>query len=131
MSIGNRFVGTTNDNWRFFDSSKAFYLDLNGMGTRIYTSNVWDETSWYDISVGNRYWHITPDGGSEISKSSSSVSFTSTVPLWLGNSTYSYGGAYENFDCAGFKIYEGGILVKEYSPALDPDGVACLYEEVA
>lgn len=29
------------------------------------------------------------------------------------------------------KIYDNGTLVRDYAPALDPDGVPCLYDEVA
>lgn len=30
----------------------------------------------------------------------------------------------------GCKIYEGNVLVHDYRPCLDPDGVACMYDEV-
>lgn len=49
----------------------------------------------------------------------------------LGSATYNWQGEYEKFDCAGFKIYDGTTLVKDYRPALDGNGVACFYEEVS
>ena len=66
-----------------------------------------------------------------MAKSSTAKTFTHTNPLKLGSSTYTSGGNYERFDCAGFKIYEGETLVKDYRPALDGSNVACFYEEVS
>ena len=59
------------------------------------------------------------------------MSVTYSSPFALGSSTYSYGGVYEKFDCAGFKVWEGNTLIKDYRPAKDENGVVCLYEEVS
>lgn len=130
-AVGNWFVGSSDAKWRGFNSQNTFYLDLNGMSARINKSG-WDTTKWYDVEYGNFYFNCVPvDGGTTISQSSTARSFTHTTPLMLGSATYSWGGEYEKFDCAGFKIYEGNTLVKDYRPALDGNGVACFYEEVS
>ena len=100
-------------------------------GGRINTGG-WDQTKWYDVDVGNFYFTCTPvDGGTTISQTGSARSFTYSATLKLGSSTYQWAGDYEKFDCAGFKIYEGNTLVKDYRPALDGSNVACFYEEVS
>ena len=132
-ALGNWFVGIQGQGWRFFNAGSGadFYLDVNGMSNRINVSGQFDITKWYDIEAGNFYFNCVPvDGGTTVSKSSTAKSFTHTNPLKLGSSTYTSGSAHEAFDCAGFKIYEGNTLVKDYRPALK-NGVACFYEEVS
>lgn len=130
-AVGNWFVGSSDAKWRGFNSQNTFYVDLNGMGARISQSG-WDTTKWYDVEFGNFYFNCVPvDGGTTISQSSTARSFTHTTPLMLGSATYSWAGEYEQFDCAGFKIYEGNTLVKDYRPAVDGNGVACFHEEVS
>ena len=130
-AVGNWFVGIEGQGWRGFNSQNTFYVDVNGMGARINQSG-WDTTKWYDVEFGNFFFTCTPvDGGTTISNSGSSRSFTHTNPLKLGSATYDWMGEYEQFDCAGFKIYDGTTLVKDYRPALDPNNVACLYEELS
>lgn len=131
---GNYYVGTSDTKWRFFNAGSGadFYFDINGMSNRINVSGQFDITKWYDMDVGNFYFECVPvDGGTTVSKSSTTRSFTQTNPLMLGSSTYHSGSNYEQFDCAGFKIYEGTTLVKDYRPALDTNNVACFYEEVS
>ena len=130
-SVGNWFVGIERQGWRGFNSQNTFYVDVNGMSARINQSG-WDTTKWYDVEYGNLYFTCTPvDGGTTISQTSTARSFTHTNPLKLGSATYQYAGEYEKFDCAGFKIYDGTTLVKDYRPALDENNVACFYEKVS
>lgn len=132
-SEGNLIVGVGGDevspHYRFFDSSNAAYLDI-GYG-RISTDGAWDTTKWNDVSVGNYWYDILPEGGSVIHAEGDYDDFTSTNTLKFSDADYEWGGNYENIDCAGFKIYEGETLVKDYRPALDPDGVACFFDEVS
>ena len=133
-ALGNWFVGNEGQKWRFFtagSTNNTFYTDVNGMGNRISQSG-WDTTKWYDVDAGNFYFTCTPvDGGTTLSQTSSTRSFTHTTPLKLGSATYTTGGEYERFDCAGFKIYESGVLVKDYRPAVDGNNMACFYEELS
>lgn len=133
-ALGNWFVGNSGQKWRFFNAGSGadFYFDINGMGNRINVAGQFDTTKWYDIDVGNFYFECVPvDGGTTISNSGTQKTFTHTNPLILGSSTYQSGSNYEQFDCAGFKIYEGTTLVKDYRPALDSSNVACFYEQVS
>lgn len=129
-AVGNYFVGTTDTRWRFFNSQTTFYVDVNGMGIRISQSG-WNTTEWYDINMGNCFFTCVPDSGTTLSQTGSAASTTYSTPLALGSSTYSWGGEYEEFDCAGFKIWEGNTLIRDYRPAKDANGVVCMYEEVS
>ena len=128
-AVGNYFIGTGNS-WRFFNAGdNNFYFDVSG--GRI-SQGTWDKTKWYDVDIGNYYFTCVPvDGGTTLSQTSTARSFTYTDKLKLGSSTYSWGGVWEEFDCAGFKIYEGNTLVKDFRPVLDPNSVACFYEELS
>lgn len=129
-AVGNYFVGTTDTMWRFFNSQNTFYVDVNGMGNRI-DQYGWDTTEWYDISAGNCFFTCVPDSGTTLSQTGYTESTTYSTPFALGSSTYSWGGQYEEFDCAGFKIWEGNTLIRDYRPAKDANGVVCMYEEVS
>ena len=37
-------------------------------------------------------------------------------------------GSFKLYSC---QIYDNGILVRDYAPALDPEGVACLYDKIS
>jgi hypothetical protein len=59
--------------------------------------------------------------------------FTCPAPLSLFAMNNNGSGGYsphDNMKLYSCKIYDDGVLVRYYKPCLDPDGVACLYDEV-
>lgn len=64
--------------------------------------------------------------------SNTSGSFTAAYPLFIFG--YNTGGSLSNvatnLSLFYFKIYESDVLVHDYWPCCDPDGVACLYDRV-
>lgn len=65
----------------------------------------------------------------------SDYDFQSTQNLWIFASYRSenYGGPIENvgyYRLHSFKIYDDNNLVRDYIPAIDESGVACLYDKV-
>lgn len=132
-SEGYVIVGVGGDevspNYRFFNSGDSAYLDI-GSG-RISTGGAWDTTKWNDVSAGDYWYDVLPEGGSVIHEEGTYSPFTSYNTLKFSDADYEWSGNYSNLDCAGFKIYEGETLVKDYRPALDPNGVVCFYEEVS
>lgn len=63
--------------------------------------------------------------------SSNNGTFACTYPITLGAWNNGEGGiSYNNSKIYGCKIYDNGILVRDYIPALRSDGIAGLYDEV-
>lgn len=61
-ALGNWFVGTSDQNWRFFCAGDyAFYFDWND---RISTGeNAWDVSQWYELTANNYSFTYVPEGG--------------------------------------------------------------------
>lgn len=63
--------------------------------------------------------------------SSNNGTFACTYPITLGAWNNGEGGvSYNNSKIYGCKIYDNGILVRDYTPALRSDGIAGLYDAV-
>lgn len=70
------------------------------------------------------------DGSSFVSSTAST--FQSDYNLFLFESDQSgaaqgYGSSVKHWSC---KIYDNGVLIRDYRPCIDPDGVVCVYDEV-
>ena len=70
------------------------------------------------------------DGTSFVS--SAARTFQSAYNLFLFESdqlgvAQGYGSSVKHWSC---KIYDNGVLIRDYRPCIDPDGVVCVYDEV-
>ena len=126
------YYGDDSQDYRVFNYGGTFHFDLGGGGSyggRI-TAGGWDSSKWADISAWNYGFKFTPEGGSE---QTATDTRHDTVD-WDSNGTINIAG----FDSSsgidicvkGLKIYESGVLVKDFRPAVDSNSVACLHEEV-
>lgn len=130
-SVGNWFVGTSGQAYRFFNSQTTTYLDVNGQSARISTANSWDTTKWYDVEFGNFYFKTTDPNGTVTNNTSTARTFTNSNTLYVNSYNYSYNNVYPLFDCARLKIYDGDTLLKDYVPAIDGNNTYCFYDNVA
>lgn len=123
--------GNDQQDYRMFNFATTFYFDMGGgsdYGGRI-LKNGWDY-NWTDISAWNFGFKFTPEGGSE----QTAAGTRHDTADWDANGTINIAGhdSSSGVDICvkGLKIYESGVLVKDFRPAVDSNSVACLYEEV-
>lgn len=115
------------DDFRIFNYSSKAYLDYgSGSGyNRIYGGTLSTGTT-YNIEFGNRYVKDLDTNTNIISNTE--VSFTKKTKtagiFGDGNLAASSGKLYY---C---QILDNGVLVRDFRPALDSNGVACLYDKV-
>lgn len=95
----------------------------------IATNNV-SANKRYNISVEKNVVNITENGNSVYSNTYNYTSFISATTLQLCRlmrSGTEYRGALKIYSC---KIYDNGVLVRDYIPVLRNDGVSGLYDSV-
>ncbi|MBP5226987.1 MAG: lamin tail domain-containing protein [Kiritimatiellae bacterium] len=123
---GGHFVGTQTgndqDDWRFFcGSDGTTYVDFPN-GNRIQGSFVTDTEKIFEYEFGNYYLKDLQTGVVLMSGTTVTFSEGYTNPVYLFGVNKSYGVVY------AIRFYEGDRLTREYLPARDDNGVACLYE---
>ncbi|MBP5321262.1 MAG: chitobiase/beta-hexosaminidase C-terminal domain-containing protein [Kiritimatiellae bacterium] len=126
---GGHFVGTQTGNdqndWRFFCSSDGTaYVDLGSNDARISGPYVSSTETVYEYEFGNYYLKDLVSGVTLMNATPVTFPANYTNPIYLFGVNKSYGIIY------AIRFYEGDQLTREYLPAKDGSGVACLYERV-
>lgn len=114
-------------------SSNQFVVYRNGANM---TGQVYSTTTYTTSGVTNTGRHKCVLSNSlfqygTYSAKVNSESFNYTYPLYIFalNSAGSV-TLYAHMRLYGLKIYEGNLLVRDFVPCYDPDGVVCLYDNV-
>ena len=123
-----------------WESGKSFYLGMvrtnhklsyhyNGTTAPIEVQTVTANTD-YTVSghmhSGSQYFVVN---GTKSTERTLSGSFTSTINVWLFGLNSS-SPLYSHMKMYYCKIYDNGVLVRDFIPVLDANGVACLYDKV-
>ena len=120
---GSIFVGFANDDsrdCRFFNQYGIAFFDL---GSERLTWSGWDASTWNQVSVWNNGMALSVDGASVGGTAGTRYDYVQ----WE-NRTLSVGGGH-GFDLRGIRMWEGGVLVRDWRPA-QQDGVVGLFDEV-
>ena len=112
---------------RMVNNGQVFVLYNNGSVT---TSYNWEKNKIYEVSTRND--KIIVNGETKLEGINKAETFSSSSYVYL----MAYGGGLSNaalrfvgklYYC---KIYDGDTLVRCFIPALDENGMACLYDKV-
>lgn len=130
---GNCFIGFSyndSEDYRLFNYQNWLYFDMGNGRLGGFSTQHWNTSKWTDISAWNFGLKFTPEGESEYSTTGTAHS---TVD-WDANGTINIAGngAGSNGDIniKFLKIYENGVLVRDFKAAVDANDVAGLYDEV-
>ena len=126
---GQSFFGARNgSSYRFFAfwhrTNAAYYIYYNNTSKSVASSQI---TNRMTVTMDGNNLYV----GDSVSVSVDYATFSCDKPLYLFatnlDGTADYFGVNRVYSC---KIYDNGTLVRDYVPALDLDGVACLYDRL-
>lgn len=132
-ATGNIIVGTVNNSesqsLRFFNANNECYLDYGNLGNRIHGNRISNNVD-NELEIGNRYVKNLSDGSILLSGSTISDFEYSSLSIGIFNCI----GGFESsaklklYYC---KIYDDDILVRDYIPVEDYNGIICLYDKIS
>lgn len=137
------YIGTASNGWAVsgVGANPTFYCGV-GSGRNIYYGNgnsdintgvtYTENRSLFEIDLQNKTVKVTDKVTSEILVDLNSITVgtpSGTRSFYL--SAYNSGSAVCHSEkIYGYQIYEDEILVRDYIPVLDLNGIACLYDKV-
>lgn len=124
--IGSRSTGSSRT--YTFGTAGGNNAWLSGYNNGGVNSGVTEDTKRHTADKNKNLLYL--DG--ELIASATYASFTTHGEMWMFRFNAADGddNAYAKMKVFSCQIYDNGTLVRDFRPCYDPDGIACLYDEV-
>ena len=130
--FGQRTAAYTTDALGLLTNNGAFVLYTPGLEIRFDSSSIKYNKKYIVTANKNTFIVLSDIGEKLVEKAGTATSLNAKYPLVLfglvSGGSYSLGNS--GIKIYYFQIYDNDILVRDFIPVLDKDGVPCMYDKV-